>query len=144
MQVAVLLLAIGTILGAVWADEAWGRFWGWDPKEVWALISLLIYLAVLHGRYVGWIGHFGLAFGSVLGAASIVMAWYGVNFILRTGLHSYGSGGDSGKWWVVLVMVLNVIYALAALGRYLIETRLFDPGVVQTASAGTSGSATRQ
>ncbi|MCR4411698.1 MAG: cytochrome c biogenesis protein CcsA [Thermoguttaceae bacterium] len=127
MQVAVLLLAIGTILGAVWADEAWGRFWGWDPKEVWALISLLVYLAVLHGRYVGWIGHFGLAFGSVLGAASIVMAWYGVNFILRTGLHSYGSGGDSGKWWVVLAMVLNVIYALAALGRYLIETRLFDP-----------------
>ncbi len=143
MQVAVLLLAIGTILGAVWADEAWGRFWGWDPKEVWALISLLIYLAVLHGRYVGWIGPFGLAFGSVLGAASIVMAWYGVNFILRTGLHSYGTGGDRGKGWVVLAMVLNGMYALAALGRYLIETRLSDPMAVPAAGARVSQRAGR-
>ena len=54
LQIGVLLLAIGTILGAVWADFAWGRFWGWDPKEVWALITLLGYLAVLHARYAGW------------------------------------------------------------------------------------------
>lgn len=127
MQVAVLLLALGTILGAVWADEAWGRFWGWDPKEVWALISLLVYLAVLHGRYTGWIGHFGLALGSVIGAASIVMAWYGVNFVLKTGLHSYGTGGGSGKWWVILTMVLNLAFAALAAGRYLIETRLPRP-----------------
>lgn len=126
-QVAVLLLALGTILGAVWADEAWGRFWGWDPKEVWALISLLVYLAVLHGRYTGWIGHFGLALGSVIGAASIVMAWYGVNFILKTGLHSYGTGGGSGKWWVIVTMVLNLAFAALAAGRYLIETRLPAP-----------------
>lgn len=128
IQVAVLLLALGTILGAVWADEAWGRFWGWDPKEVWALISLLVYLAVLHGRYTGWIGHFGLAMGSVVGAASIVMAWYGVNFILKTGLHSYGTGGGSGKWWVILTMVLNLAFAALAATRYLIETRLPAPG----------------
>jgi len=126
-QVAVLLLALGTILGAVWADEAWGRFWGWDPKEVWALISLLVYLAVLHGRYTGWIGHFGLALGSVIGAASIVMAWYGVNFILKTGLHSYGTGGGSGKWWVILAMGLNLAFAALAAGRYLLETRAAAP-----------------
>ncbi len=126
-QVAVLLLALGTILGAVWADEAWGRFWGWDPKEVWALISLLVYLAVLHGRYTGWIGHFGLALGSVVGAASIVMSWYGVNFILKTGLHSYGTGGGSGKWWVILMMGLNLAFAAVAAGRYLVETRLAAP-----------------
>ena len=58
-QVAVLLLAAGTILGGLWADVSWGRFWDWDPKEVWALISLLAYLVVLHGRFAGWVGTFG-------------------------------------------------------------------------------------
>ena len=53
--------AAGTILGGVWADYSWGRFWGWDPKEVWALIALLLYLAVLHGRYAGWLKGFGFA-----------------------------------------------------------------------------------
>ena len=51
IQVTVLLLAAGTILGALWADVSWGRFWGWDPKEVWALVSTLVYLAMLHARY---------------------------------------------------------------------------------------------
>jgi hypothetical protein len=92
MQVAVLLLAAGTILGGLWADVSWGRFWGWDPKEVWALVSLLAYIAILHGRYAGWIGTFGLAAGSVIGAAVIGMSWYGVNFLLGAGLHSYGFG----------------------------------------------------
>ena len=92
MQVAVILLAAGTILGGLWADVSWGRFWGWDPKEVWALVSLLAYMVVLHGRYAGWIGNFGLAAGAVLGAAVIGMSWYGVNFLLGAGLHSYGFG----------------------------------------------------
>ena len=85
-------MAAGTILGGLWADVSWGRFWGWDPKEVWALISLLTYLAILHGRYAGWFGDFGLAVGSVLGATAIVFSWYGVNFVLGVGLHSYGFG----------------------------------------------------
>ena len=71
---AVLLLAAGTITGAIWADYAWGRYWGWDKKEVWALVSLLVYLAVLHGRWAGWAGNFGLAVGSVLGATAIMIA----------------------------------------------------------------------
>ena len=57
MQVGVLLIAAGTILGGVWADYSWGRFWGWDPKEVWALITLLVYLIPLHGRFAGWISN---------------------------------------------------------------------------------------
>ena len=65
-QVAVLLLAAGTILGGLWADVSWGRFWDWDPKEVWALISLLAYLVVLHGRFAGWVGTFGTNCGGVL------------------------------------------------------------------------------
>ena len=59
MQVGVLLLAAGTVLGGVWADYSWGRFWGWDPKEVWALITLLGYLAVLHASYAGWVRRSG-------------------------------------------------------------------------------------
>jgi ABC-type transport system involved in cytochrome c biogenesis permease subunit len=121
MQVAVLLLAAGTILGGLWADVSWGRFWGWDPKEVWALASLLIYLAVLHGRYAGWFGNFGLAVGSVIGATSILMAWYGVNFWLGSGLHSYGEG-TGGALYVLAAVVVNWLLILPAALRYLLET----------------------
>ena len=78
LQVGVLLLATGTILGGVWANYSWGRFWDWDPKETWALITLLGYLIVLHGRIAGkWAG-FGMAAGSVLAFQGVLMAWYGV------------------------------------------------------------------
>lgn len=121
MQVAVLLLAAGTILGGLWADVSWGRFWGWDSKEVWALVSLLIYLAVLHGRYAGWFGNFGLAVGSVVGATSILMAWYGVNFVLGSGLHTYGDGAG-GLVPVAVTVVLNWLFIVPAAMRYLTET----------------------
>ncbi len=119
-QVAVLLLAAGTILGALWADVAWGRFWSWDAKEVWSLITLLIYLLILHGRHIGWFGNFGLAVGSVLGFTSIVMAWYGVNFVLNSGLHSYGSG-SGGQIYVGIVMACNWLFLFVAAVRYSIE-----------------------
>jgi ABC-type transport system involved in cytochrome c biogenesis permease subunit len=93
MQIGILLIATGTILGGVWAYYSWGRFWGWDPKETWALITLLFYLALVHGRLAGWIRGFGLAIGSVLCFLSVMMSWYGVNFILGQNgksLHSYG------------------------------------------------------
>jgi len=92
MQIGVLLLATGTILGGVWANYSWGRFWGWDPKETWALITLLCYLALLHGRLAGWWSGFGLAVGSLVCFLSVLMSWYGVNFVLGKGLHSYGFG----------------------------------------------------
>ncbi len=115
LQVGVLLLAAGTILGGVWADYSWGRFWGWDPKEVWALIALLGYLAVLHARYVGWVGHFGLAALSVACFSLVVVAWYGVNFVMGAGLHSYGFGGG-GEGYVGSVLAAQFLYvALAAL-----------------------------
>lgn len=126
MQVAVLLLIAGTILGAIWADVAWGRFWGWDPKETWALISTLVYLAVLHARYAGLIGNFGLAAGSVLGAVAIVMSWYGVNFFIGAGLHAYAfsdaTWGEGGEWWVVGGMIANLVFLAAAWIRYYVET----------------------
>lgn len=109
LQVGVLLLAIGTILGGVWADFAWGRFWGWDPKEVWALIALLGYLGLLHARFAGWVGQFGLAAWSVFCFSLVVVAWYGVNFVLGAGLHSYGFGGG-GQEYVAAVLILQFAY----------------------------------
>jgi cytochrome c-type biogenesis protein CcsB len=116
IQLGVLLLSAGVILGGVWADYSWGRFWGWDPKEVWALIALLGYLAVLHARFVGWVGSRGLAALSVACFALVVMAWYGVNFVLGAGLHSYGFGGG-GQIYVYLAVVLQLIYVAMSLLR---------------------------
>jgi cytochrome c-type biogenesis protein CcsB len=112
MQFGVILLAAGTILGGVWADYSWGRFWGWDPKEVWALIALLTYLTVLHGRYAGWVGPMGFAAWTVFCFSSVVMAWYGVNFVLGVGLHSYGfSAGGQGT--VGLGVLIQLLYVAA-------------------------------
>jgi ABC-type transport system involved in cytochrome c biogenesis permease subunit len=115
MQVGVLLIAAGTILGGVWADYSWGRFWGWDPKEVWALITLLVYLIPLHGRFAGWVNTFWLVFASVFCFLSVVMAWYGVNFVLGVGLHSYGfvEGGSQGAMSVILTAILAFPIAAA-------------------------------
>jgi cytochrome c-type biogenesis protein CcsB len=122
IQIGVLLLAVGTVLGAVWANYSWGRFWDWDPKETWALIALLSYLFLLHGRIAGKWGGFGMAVGAILAFQSIIMAWYGVNFILGVGLHSYGfgSGGLPGAIAFVSVEVAFVLlcvwrhYAIAS------------------------------
>ncbi len=122
MQVGVLLIAAGTMLGGFWADYSWGRFWGWDPKEVWALITLLIYLIPLHGRFAGWVSSFGLVVASVACFLSVVMAWYGVNFVLGVGLHSYGfvEGGSQGIMAVIIAGVLAVPFA-AAWRRFLAQ-----------------------
>ena len=112
MQFGVVFIAAGTILGGVWADYSWGRFWGWDPKEVWALITLLCYLVILHGRYTNWMGPFGFAVGSAVSFMSVVMAWYGVNFILGAGLHSYGFS-TGGTPWVLGFVVAELVYVAA-------------------------------
>ncbi len=111
LQAGVVLLAAGTILGGIWADYSWGRFWGWDPKETWALISLLGYVALLHGRLVGWVKEFGLAVGAVLVFFLIVMAWYGVNYVLGQGLHSYGFG-SGGVEYVSGFAILHLMYVI--------------------------------
>lgn len=110
IQFGVVLLAAGTILGGIWADYSWGRFWGWDPKETWALIALLMYLGILHGKWAGWLGRFGVVIGSVLCFLGVLMAWYGVNFVLGVGLHSYGfsTGGLSAVLAFVLLQLLYV------------------------------------
>jgi cytochrome c-type biogenesis protein CcsB len=86
------MLSIGTFLGGVWANESWGRYWGWDPKETWALASMLIYIFVLHMRFIPKLkGVFAFNFASIVAYGSIVMTYFGVNFYL-SGLHSYAKG----------------------------------------------------
>ncbi len=92
LTVGLIMLTIGNFLGGQWANESWGRYWGWDPKETWALISIFVYAFVIHMRLVpGLRGLFAFNWASVIAFGSILMTYFGVNFYL-TGLHSYASG----------------------------------------------------
>ncbi len=112
MQIGVVLLVLGIITGGIWADYSWGRFWGWDPKETWALIALLGYIAVLHGRLAGWVRDFGLAVWAIVTFSLVIMAWYGVNFVLGAGLHTYGFGAGGVEYVAAFIAVhfLFVVY----------------------------------
>jgi ABC-type transport system involved in cytochrome c biogenesis permease subunit len=79
----------GTMLGGIWADQSWGRFWGWDPKENGALVIILWSAILFHARLAKMIKKRGFAYGSIIGVIAIAMAWFGVN-LLGVGLHSYG------------------------------------------------------
>jgi cytochrome c-type biogenesis protein CcsB len=119
-QIGVGFLTPGIILGGIWADYSWGRFWGWDPKETWALIALLGYVAVLHGRLAGWIKDFGMAAGAIITFSLVIMAWYGVNFVLGAGLHSYGFGAGGVEYvasFVAVHVVLVVFVTVLRQGR---------------------------
>ncbi len=105
IQIGSVLLLAGTILGGVWADYSWGRFWGWDPKETWAFIAFMGYIAVLHARLVGWVKDFGMAVSSVVCFSLVIMAWYGVNYVLGAGLHSYGFGAGGLEYVATFVGV---------------------------------------
>ncbi|MEI8012396.1 MAG: cytochrome c biogenesis protein CcsA, partial [Candidatus Omnitrophota bacterium] len=109
LQVGLILLGAGTILGGVWANEAWGRFWGWDPKETWAFITFLGYMAILHLRYSRKLNNFALAIGGITGFLLVLMTWYGVNFILGRGLHSYGAG-SGGLQWIVYFLIVEICF----------------------------------
>lgn len=125
IQFGVVLLAAGTILGGVWADYSWGRFWGWDPKEVWALIALMGYIMILHARYTGWMREFGFAVFNVIAFSLVVMAWYGVNFVLGVGLHSYGfsSGGQTTVAFFLFVQTTFVIFAVLMKKKVMFEMK---------------------
>ncbi|MGY8944376.1 MAG: cytochrome c biogenesis protein CcsA [Flavobacteriales bacterium] len=92
ITVGLIMLTIGNFLGGMWANESWGRYWGWDPKETWALISIMVYAFVIHMRLVpGLRSNWTFNFMSIVAFASILMTYFGVNFYL-VGLHSYASG----------------------------------------------------
>jgi len=106
------MLAAGIILGGVWADYSWGRFWGWDPKETWSLIVLCVYMIILHGRYTSWIKSDRFISFTAGAFMSVMMAWFGVNYILATGLHSYGfsEGGAIflGSFFLIQIILIIV------------------------------------
>lgn len=120
MYIGVAMLIPGTILGGVWAAESWGRFWDWDPKEAWAFISICNYLIWIHAYRFHRIHHFGLAVGAVIGLAVISFTWYGVNYILGTGLHSYGfgAGGEGYYYLFLLVEMLFLVWTSLKIGQF--------------------------
>lgn len=90
--IGVFLITIGTFLGAVWANESWGRYWGWDPKETWALVTVLVYSFIIHMRLIpGMNGVYGFNFAALIGFSSVLMTYFGVNYYL-SGMHSYAAG----------------------------------------------------
>jgi len=134
MQIGVLLIAAGTILGGIWAHYAWGRFWGWDPKEVWALITLLCYLIPLHGRVAGWLSDFALSVASVVCFLPVLMAWYGVNFVLGKGLHSYGFG-VGGYWYALAFVAVELAFVGVAAWRRRRVNLTAESGIVGRVTA---------
>ena len=90
--IGLFMLTIGTFLGGVWANESWGRYWGWDPKETWALVTVLVYSFVVHMRFIpGFRGNYAMSFAALVSYASVMMTYFGVNYYL-SGLHSYAKG----------------------------------------------------
>jgi ABC-type transport system involved in cytochrome c biogenesis permease subunit len=110
-----LLSLVGTVLGGIWANDSWGRFWGWDPKENGALLIVLWTLAILHARLGGYIKEWGLHFASVFTAAVVTFSWWHVNF-LGVGLHNYGfTAGKDTIWWFYSVILAILIFGSIAM-----------------------------
>ena len=117
VTVGLIMLTIGNFLGGMWANESWGRYWGWDPKETWALISILVYAFILHMRLIPKLrGKWLFNLMTILAFASIVMTYFGVNFYL-VGLHSYASG-DKVITPNFVYWSLFIVFVLAAMSRY--------------------------
>ncbi len=115
--VGVALMTAGTFIGAVWANESWGRYWGWDPKETWALITMVIYAIVIHLRLLGrWYNNWLFNFASVISFGSVLMTYFGVNYLL-SGMHSYGNHGQVGGVMSYILMAVGVIVLLALLAK---------------------------
>jgi len=109
------MISIGTYLGGVWANESWGRYWGWDAKETWALVTILVYAFILHMRIIPKLqGLFAYNFATIFGLASVIMTYYGVNYYL-SGLHSYAAGDPVPipQWVYIVITAILIISALA-------------------------------
>ena len=112
------MISIGTYLGGVWANESWGRYWGWDAKETWALVTILIYAFILHMRLIpGLKSIFAYNVSTIFGLASVIMTYYGVNYYL-SGLHSYAAGDPVPiPQWVYIAAGSIVIVSLISFWR---------------------------
>jgi len=115
LTIGLFLATVGTFLGGVWANESWGRYWGWDAKETWALVIVIAYSIVLHFRLVPKMKSLYIFnVGAVLGFGSVLMTFFGVNYFLTKGMHSYASGDTPifPLWaWIVILSLLAIIVA---------------------------------
>lgn len=120
MTVGLSLLIIGNFLGAIWANESWGRYWGWDPKETWTLVTVLVYAAILHIRYVPKYNNAIYLFSSLslLAYSTVIMTYFGVNYYL-SGLHSYAAGDPVPipNWVYYTVVIILILIAVAFKNR---------------------------
>ncbi|MFN5147549.1 MAG: cytochrome c biogenesis protein CcsA [Flavobacteriia bacterium] len=119
MTIGLFMLTIGTFLGGVWANESWGRYWGWDPKETWALVSVLVYAVILHLRYIPSLkGKFLFNVMGLWGYSAILFTFFGVNFYL-VGLHSYAQGEGLGTIpsWILFTVLIFVVFTIVAAFR---------------------------
>jgi cytochrome c-type biogenesis protein CcsB len=117
LMVGSILLIAGILTGSIWAASSWGRYWGWDPKEVWSLVAFLAYMAILHARSDGQISAFGVAVASIVSFWTILMTYLGVNFVLASGLHSYGFGSTNLVTTLVVVALAEAAFLGAAWWR---------------------------
>jgi cytochrome c-type biogenesis protein CcsB len=113
LTIGLYLLTIGTFLGAIWANESWGRYWGWDPKETWSLITIIVYSFIIHSKnIVGLRGVFAFNTMALFGFSSVLMTYFGVNYYL-SGLHSYAGGDPVPVPIFVYISVFMVIILIA-------------------------------
>ncbi|PSL28148.1 cytochrome c-type biogenesis protein CcsB [Chitinophaga ginsengisoli] len=127
MIIGIFMLTCGTFLGGMWANESWGRYWSWDPKETWAFISVIVYAFVLHLRLIpGMQSKFLFNFLSVVSFSTVIMTYFGVNYYL-SGLHSYAKGDPMPiPAWIYISLVTVAVVSLAALLRYRKLGRMHD------------------
>ena len=115
LTVGLLLATVGTFLGGVWANESWGRYWGWDAKETWALVIVVTYTLLLHLRFIPKMsGKYVFNVASVLGFGSVLMTFFGVNYFLSKGMHSYGAGDHAifPIWaWIAIGSLVTLMIA---------------------------------
>lgn len=118
LTIGLVMLTIGNFLGGQWANESWGRYWGWDPKETWALISIMVYAFVIHARFVPMLrGLWIFNLMSMFAFVSILFTYYGVNFHL-VGLHSYASGEPKSLNWIYFTLLAFAIIGAMAYPSY--------------------------
>ncbi len=127
MHVGSLLLVAGIITGSIWAASSWGRYWGWDPKEVWSLIAFIAYMAILHSRFDRQMGAFGVAAASIVAFWAILMTYIGVNFVLTSGMHSYGFGSGGVVQWMAGIGALELLFLGAGYVAHRRNTAAYGP-----------------
>lgn len=116
MIIGVILATAGTFLGGIWANESWGRYWGWDAKETWSLIIIMTYTIILHTRFIpGLKKSFVINAGAILGFGTVLMTFIGVNYYFTKGMHSYASGDavifPLWAWIFILSVILIMVFA---------------------------------